>query len=89
MPEAVDEVIIIVDGWGRPVEFAVRFTELTAQRFAPGLTTVPVHAPCALCILRDQDLVGRASASRTSEAIWADPVGFGAKSAARGRVGSI
>ncbi len=86
MPEAVDEVIIIVDGWDRPTEFAVRFTELTAQRFAPGLTAVPVDAPCALCVPRDQELVGRASASRTSDAIWADPVGFGAKSAAGGRV---
>ena len=47
MPEAVDEAIIVVDGWGRPTEFAARFTELTAQRFAPGLAGVPVDAPHA------------------------------------------
>ena len=47
VPEAVDEAINIVDGWGRPVEFAIRFTELTAQRFAPGLAAVPVDAPYA------------------------------------------
>ncbi len=84
--EAIDEAIIVVDGWRRPTEFAVRFTELTAQRFAPGLTAVPVDAPYPPCIPRDRGLVRRASASQTGDAIWAYLVEFAAKSAAGGRV---
>ncbi|TCP58562.1 hypothetical protein EV663_1219 [Rhodovulum bhavnagarense] len=52
VPESVDEALILADRLRRPTEIAVRhagrFTEITAYRFAPCLTSVPGSAPSAI-----------------------------------------
>lgn len=51
IPASVDEALILADRLRRPTEIAVRpagrFTEITAYRFAPCLTSVPGSAPSA------------------------------------------
>src|SRR5690606_3469103 len=51
VPATVDEALILADRLRRPTEIAVRpagrFTEITAYRFAPCLTSVPASAPSA------------------------------------------
>jgi len=92
VPESVDEALILADQLRRPTEIAVRpagrFTEITAYRFAPCLSSVPGSAPSAT----ENPAAGagstRASASPTRGATRAaetSAAGFARTSATGGR----